>query len=279
LAIVAIIPARFGSTRLPGKPLSPINGKPMVQHVWERARTARTVDRVLVATDDERIAEVVRSFGGEAAMTSRAHATGTDRLAEAARTLDAEIVVNVQGDEPMLDAALIDGAVDPLRSEPALPMSTVSLPLTDVEEMLSSAVVKVVADARGDALYFSRSPIPFVREALDLPGGHPRADWLRASAAQAVARGLARKHVGLYAYRREALLRFAALPPVPLEQAESLEQLRALHHGMKIRVVPMDGLSGVAVDTPQDLERVRALMAGADETHFTRNTWLPNTSS
>jgi 3-deoxy-manno-octulosonate cytidylyltransferase (CMP-KDO synthetase) len=254
LAIVAIIPARFGSTRLPGKPLSQISGKPMVQHVWERARRARTVDRVLVATDDERIARAVRAFGGEAVMTSPSHATGTDRLAEAAAAAtDAEIVVNVQGDEPLLDWTLIDGAVAPLQAEPDLPMSTVSVPLTDLEEMLSPAVVKVVADARGDALYFSRSPIPLVRDGGDL----------RASAAQAVARGLARKHVGLYAYRREALERFAALPPSPLEQAESLEQLRALHHGMRIRVVPMEGRPGMAVDTPQDLERVRAIiMAG-----------------
>jgi 3-deoxy-manno-octulosonate cytidylyltransferase (CMP-KDO synthetase) len=251
LAIVAIIPARFGSTRLPGKPLSTIHGKPMVQHVWERARQARAVDRVLVATDDERIAEAVRAFGGEVAMTSRAHATGTDRLAEAAAGTDAEIVVNVQGDEPMLDASFIDGVVAPLSAEPDLPMSTVSLPLVDVEEMLSSVVVKVVTDAAGNALYFSRSPIPFVRDAVDL----------RAAAALAVSRRLARKHVGLYAYRREALLQFASLPPAPLEQAESLEQLRALHHGMKIRVVPMEGRSGVAVDTPQDLERVRAIMS------------------
>jgi 3-deoxy-manno-octulosonate cytidylyltransferase (CMP-KDO synthetase) len=278
LAIVAIIPARFGSTRLPGKPLSEIDGKPMVQHVWERARLARTVDRVLVATDDERIADVVRAFGGDVAMTSRAHATGTDRLAEAAAATDAEIVVNVQGDEPMLDASFIDGAVAPLRAEPDLPMSTVSLPLTDVEEMLSSAVVKVVSDARGDALYFSRSPIPFVRDTVNLLSDLRHGEWLRASAAQAVTLGLARKHVGLYAYRRDALLRFASLPPSPLEQAESLEQLRALHHGMRIRVVPMEGQSGVAVDTPQDLERVRAIMAGGVAPN-TRKTWLPNTSS
>jgi 3-deoxy-manno-octulosonate cytidylyltransferase (CMP-KDO synthetase) len=252
LAIVAIIPVRFASTRLPGKALSPIDGKPMVQHVWERARGATTVDRVVVATDDERIAEAVRAFGGEVVMTSRAHATGTDRLAEAAAGLDAEIVVNVQGDEPMLDASFVDAVVAPLVADRARPMSTVSLPLTDVEEMLSSAVVKVVVDARGQALYFSRSPIPFVRDTVDV----------RASAAQAVARGLARKHVGLYAYRREALLRFAALTPSPLEQAESLEQLRALHHGMAVWVVALEGHSGVAVDTPQDLERVRALMAG-----------------
>jgi 3-deoxy-manno-octulosonate cytidylyltransferase (CMP-KDO synthetase) len=277
LAIVAIIPARFGSTRLPGKPLSTIHGKPMVQHVWERARQARAVDRVLVATDDERIAEVVRAFGGEVVMTSCEHATGTDRLAEAAAATDAEIVVNVQGDEPMLDASFIDAAVAALRAEPELPMSTVSLPLTDIEEMLSPAVVKVVSDARGHALYFSRSPIPFVRDA-DVRSDHQHGDWLRAAAAHAVSRGLARKHVGLYAYRREALLRFASLAPSPLEQAEALEQLRALHHGMRVLVVPMDGRSGVAVDTPQDLERVRAIMAGAAFPN-TRKTWLPNTSS
>ncbi len=250
----------------------------MVQHVWDRARLAHSVDRVLVATDDERIADVVRAFGGEVVMTSRTHATGTDRLAEAAAGTDAEIVVNVQGDEPMLDASFIDGAVAPLRAEADLPMSTVSLPLTDVEEMLSSAVVKVVTDARGDALYFSRSPIPFVRESVDLLSDPQRGEGLRVAAAQAVSRRLARKHVGLYAYRRAALLRFASLSPSPLEQAEALEQLRALHHGMRIRVVPMEGQSGVAVDTPQDLERVRAIMAGRVSPN-TRKTWLPNTSS
>jgi 3-deoxy-manno-octulosonate cytidylyltransferase (CMP-KDO synthetase) len=254
LAIVAIIPARFGSTRLPGKPLSDIHGKPMIQHVYERARRARGLERVLVATDDERIAVAVRGFGGEAVMTSRDHETGTDRLAEAARATDAAIVVNVQGDEPMLDPSAIEAAVQPLLREPQLEMATLSLPLLKLEEMLSPSVVKVVADARGDALYFSRSPIPFVR----LPGADARA-----AAEQAVASGLARKHVGLYVYRREALLRFAALPPSPLERAEGLEQLRALANGIRIRVVPAEGDAGVAVDTPEDLDRVRALMARA----------------
>jgi 3-deoxy-manno-octulosonate cytidylyltransferase (CMP-KDO synthetase) len=184
-------------------------------------------------------------------LTSSAHATGTDRLAEAVRTTDADIVVNVQGDEPMLDPAGIDAAAAPLVEEPELPMATLSLPLTELQEMLSPSVVKVVTDARGDALYFSRSPIPHVRT----PGG-----GLEEGARAALARGLARKHVGLYAYRRAALLRFAALPPAPLEQAEGLEQLRALHHGMRIRVVSVDGPGGVAVDTAEDLERVRALL-------------------
>jgi 3-deoxy-manno-octulosonate cytidylyltransferase (CMP-KDO synthetase) len=237
LAIVAIIPARFGSTRLPGKPLSDIHGKTMIERVWERACAASLPERVLVATDDERIADAVRRFGGDVVLTSSAHATGTDRLAEAVRATEADIVVNVQGDEPMLDPAGIDAAVAPLLEDPELPMATLSLPLTELEEMLSSAVVKVVTDARGDALYFSRSPIPHART----PGGD-----LREAARAALERGLARKHVGLYA--------------APLEQAEGLEQLRALHHGMRIRVVAVDGPGGVAVDTAEDLERVRALL-------------------
>jgi 3-deoxy-manno-octulosonate cytidylyltransferase (CMP-KDO synthetase) len=252
LAIVAIIPARFSSTRLPGKPLSDIHGKTMIERVYERARAARRPDRVIVATDDERIAAVVRGFGGEAVLTSPAHATGSDRLAEAAAAIDAEIVVNVQGDEPMLEPGGIDAAAEALLADPRLPISTLSLPLVSVDEMLAPSVVKVVADAAGDALYFSRSPIPHVR----LEAGCEA----RASAAEAVARGIARKHVGLYAYRRAALLRFAALPRSPLEDAEGLEQLRALHHGMRIRVVPVAGGAGVAVDTPEDLERVRALL-------------------
>lgn len=252
LAIVAIIPARYGSTRLPGKPLSDIHGKTMIERVHERVRSARGLDRVLVATDDERIASVVRGFGGEAVLTSPAHPTGTDRLAEVVRSTVADIVVNVQGDEPMVDPAGIEAALEPLARDPALPMATLAVPLRDVEEMLSSSTVKVVTDARGDALYFSRSPIPWVR-----------ASDLRSAAALAVARGLALKHVGLYVYRREALLRLASLPPAPLEEAEGLEQLRALHHGLRIRVVHREGGEAVAVDTPQDLERVRALLRPA----------------
>jgi 3-deoxy-manno-octulosonate cytidylyltransferase (CMP-KDO synthetase) len=252
LAIVAIIPARYGSTRLPGKPLSDINGKPMIQHVHERAARAARVDRVLVATDDERIENAVRAFGGEAVMTSRDHATGTDRLAEAAGRTDATLVVNVQGDEPMLDPAGIDAAVEPLLADDGVAMATLSLPLSDPDELLSASVVKVVTDARGDALYFSRSPLPHVR--LDPPRGE------RAMAEEAVRRGAARKHVGLYVYRRDTLARLAALPRSPLEEAEGLEQLRALHHGIRIRVVPFSGQAGVAVDTPEDLERARALM-------------------
>jgi 3-deoxy-manno-octulosonate cytidylyltransferase (CMP-KDO synthetase) len=270
LAIVAIIPARFGSTRLPGKPLSDIHGKTMIERVWERARAASLPERVLVATDDERIAAAVRRFGGEVVLTSSAHATGTDRLAEAVRTTDADIVVNVQGDEPLLDPAGIDAVAAPLVEEPELPMATLSLPLTELEEMLSPSVVKVVTDARGDALYFSRSPIPHVRT----PGGD-----LEDAARAALAKGLARKHVGLYAYRRAALLRFAALPPAALELAEGLEQLRALHHGMRIRVVGVDGPGGVAVDTLEDLERVRALLHPSAVNSRKESGCRPSTSS
>jgi 3-deoxy-manno-octulosonate cytidylyltransferase (CMP-KDO synthetase) len=241
LAIVAIIPARYASTRLPGKPLSDIHGKPMVQHVYERAARARLPERVMVATDDERVAAAVRAFGGEAVMTSRDHRSGTDRLAEAARGLDAAIVVNVQGDEPLLDPSAIDAAVEALVADPDLPISTLSVPVESLEEMSSPDVVKVVVDGAGHALYFSRSPIPYRRQGT--PGGA--------------------KHVGLYAYRKEALARFAALPPSPLEEAEGLEQLRALHHGMRIRVIALPGESGMAVDTPGDLERVRARLLGA----------------
>jgi 3-deoxy-manno-octulosonate cytidylyltransferase (CMP-KDO synthetase) len=253
LAIVAIIPARHAATRLPGKPLSEIHGKSMIQRVHERARAAKRVDRVLVATDDARIADAVRAFGGEAVLTSPRHATGTDRVAEVARTLDARIVINVQGDEPMLDPAGIDAIALALVSDPGIEIATLSLPLRSADEMLAPSVVKVVTDASGDALYFSRSPIPHVRQGAGADA--------RAAAAAAVASGLARRHVGLYGYRREALLRFAALPPSPLEEAEGLEQLRALAHGMRIRVLPVDGEAGIAVDTPEDLERVRALLA------------------
>ncbi len=203
----------------------------------------------MVATDDERIASVVRGFGGEVLLTSPAHPTGTDRLAEAARALEAEIVVNVQGDEPMLDPAGIDAAAQALLADEALEMATLSLPLVSVDEMLAPSVVKVVTDARGDALYFSRAPIPYVRQGA--AGRPPRA------AERAVARGLARKHVGLYVYRREALLRFASLPPSPLEEAEGLEQLRALEHGMRIRVVPVAGAPASPSTHPRTCERVR----------------------
>lgn len=224
----------------------------MVRHVYERARQASTLNEVVVATDDPRVMDAVTGFGGRALLTSPACPTGTDRLAEAALQVEADIYVNVQGDEPLIDPGQIDAAVRALQADGDAAIATLSVPLSDLEDMMSDAVVKVVTDARKHALYFSRSPIPHVRTAERT---------LEAAARAALARGAARKHVGLYVYRREALAAFARLPPSPLEPLEQLEQLRALHHGMTIVVEPVEGPAGVAVDTPEDLERVRTLVS------------------
>ncbi len=252
LRVAAIIPARFASTRLPGKPLSLIHGWPMVRHVYERTKRAKTVDEVVVATDDQRVMDAVQSFGGRVLMTSPSCPTGTDRLAEASRQIAADIYVNVQGDEPMIDPDTIDIAVNGLKADPDAAIATLSLPLRHLDEMMSDTVVKVVTDARGHALYFSRSPIPHVRTIERT---------LEAAARAAIAAGVTRKHVGLYVFRREALANFAALPASPLESLEQLEQLRALHHGMTILVERVEGEGAVAVDTPADLERVRTLIS------------------
>lgn len=224
----------------------------MVRHVYERTKRAKTVDEVVVATDDERVMNAVAAFGGRALMTSPTCPTGTDRLAEVARHFSADLYVNVQGDEPMIDPALVDAAVSALVADQEAAISTLSLPLRRLDEMMSDAVVKVVAGKRNHALYFSRSPIPHVRTAERT---------LEAAARAAIAAGVARKHVGLYVFRRESLATFASLPPSPLEALEQLEQLRALHHGLTIRVEPVEGEGTVAVDTPEDLERVRALIS------------------
>ena len=253
MAIVAIIPARFGSTRLPGKPLSDIHGRPMIQHVYERARRARSVDRVLVATEDRRIADAVRAFGGEAVMTSPRHASGTDRLAEAAGDLpESTIVVNVQGDEPMLDPAGIDAVVSAFDDRRGGDGDGVPAPAHGGGHAVGERGQGGHRRRRGRAVLLAE-PHPLRPRRRGGPAG---------SAAAAVAQGLARRHVGLYGYRREALLRFAGWPPAPLEAAEGLEQLRAMHHGLAIRVVAMEGEGGVAVDTQEDLEHVRELLAG-----------------
>ena len=214
----------------------------MIEHVYRRAAEAKLVDAVVVATDDRRILDAVEAFGGIARMTSGAHRTGTDRVAEVAADLPADIIVNVQGDEPLIDPAMISSVVQPFREDASVQMTTARRALTDPEDLLNPHVVKVVADGRGDALYFSRSPIPNGAGAAP-----PRA-------------GAAFVHVGLYAFRREFLLRFAALPQTPLEVAESLEQLRALEHGFRIRTVVTEHHS-IGVDTPDDLERARRLSA------------------
>ncbi len=241
--VTAIIPARFESTRLPGKPLADIGGKPMIEHVFARAAAAACIDRVLVATDDERIAAAVRSFGGDVVMTRRDHPCGTDRIAEAAHSLEDEVIVNVQGDLPFLEAGLLERAVDLVQGDPDLPMATVREPLRRREEMDNPNVVKVVCDRQRHALYFSRSPLPCWRDGVDAdPAGY--------------------RHLGLYVYRREFLLRFARLEPTPLEQAEKLEQLRALEHGYRIRVADGEGGLGIEVDTPADLARANAHVVG-----------------
>jgi 3-deoxy-manno-octulosonate cytidylyltransferase (CMP-KDO synthetase) len=251
-SVVAIIPARYESTRLPGKPLAEIAGRPMIEHVWRRA-SAANVHGVIVATDSERVADAVRAFGGTAWMTRADHQTGTDRLAEVAAHLPCRIIVNVQGDEPLLDPAAIDAAVEPLRRDTSLPMSTLARPLHDAAEFASPHVVKVVTDLKRRALYFSRAPVPWLREG---DGAWPRV--VHAGDAPLPVLG----HIGLYAYRREVLLQLAGLPPTPLEQMERLEQLRALEHGIAIHVSVVDrGAAGV--DTPEDLERVRQQMLAA----------------
>lgn len=249
MTVVALIPARYASTRFPGKPLVDILGKPMIQRVYERVTQARGIDRVIVATDDQRIFNVVRAFGGEVEMTREDHPTGTDRLAEVAARIDADLVVNVQGDEPLIDPRMIETAVEPLRQDSGILMGTLMTPIASVDEFLNPNVVKVVTDREGFALYFSRAPIPHPRDfSSDLE--------LHLSALAP------RKHVGLYVYRRDFLLRYPRLPATPLENLEKLEQLRALEHGFRIRVVET-ALTSLGVDTPADLERVRLALQNA----------------
>ncbi len=212
----------------------------MIEHVYRRAEAATAISRIIVATDDLRVFEVVRAFGGEAMMTSPQHRTGSERVAEVAAQLSEELIVNVQGDEPLLAPVMIDEAVAACRNDPAVLMSTVRQPITDLADLHNPAIVKVVTDLSGRALYFTRAAVPFQRDA----GGA----------------AVAYKHVGLYVYRRQFLLAFAALPPTPLELSESLEQLRALEHGHAIMTVESRH-EALGVDTPDDLERVRRLLA------------------
>ena len=237
-----VIPARYGATRLPGKPLLDIAGRPMIEHVHRRASAATAIQRVIVATDDDRIAETVSAFGGEAWLTRADHPTGSDRLAEVARRLTSDVIVNVQGDEPLMPAALIQAVVAALAADPTLGIVTVRCPITDAGMLTDPHVVKVVVDTRGDALYFSRAPIPHARDAAP---GHT---------------SLGHRHIGLYAHRRKCLIELANISPTPLEQLEQLEQLRALESGYRIGTVATDQ-APIGVDTAADLERVRHLVA------------------
>jgi len=243
MKVVAFIPARYQSTRLPGKPLKDIGGKPMIQWVCERAALAKSVESVSVATDDERIRRAVRAFGGKVVMTSASCRSGTERVAEAACGTDAEIIVNVQGDEPLIEPALIDDLVAPMLADSSIGLATPAALIKTEHEYLDPNTVKVVMDRDGNALYFSRSPIPNHRDGF-------RLDEVEIY-----------RHIGLYVYRRDVLERLAGLAPTALEQAEGLEQLRALEHGIKIRVVKT-AYSPESVDTQEDLERVRKVMKG-----------------
>ena len=234
---LCVIPARYASTRLLGKPLADICGKPMICRVLERASRAQKPEKVIVATDDERIYDVVRAEGGEAILTRADHPTGTDRLAEVAEAYpEVDLIVNVQGDEPLIEPSVIDDLIAPFEMDENLPMATVMVRMEDAAEQLNPNNVKVVVDKLGYALYFSRSLVPYPRAAA----------------------GPVYKHIGIYAYRRDFLLRYARLEPTPLERAESLEQLRALENGYGIRVLETD-CRFVGVDTPEDLALVNKI--------------------
>jgi len=254
----AIIPARYGSTRLPGKPLIEIKGKPLIQHVYERVQLS-SVQQVIVATDDERIVSAVRKFGGEAMLTSPHHRSGTERVAEVAAGIDAAIVVNCQGDEPLIQPEAIDQAIEPFSHVPSIMVTTLITPLAHGADLYNPHVVKVVVDREGFALYFSRAPIPYPRSIVEqastdsdnetefiknLPKKELSGYW---------------QHIGLYAFRREFLLKLTVLPPSRLEEQEKLEQLRIVENGYKIKTV-MCSSPSIGIDTPQDIERFRSLL-------------------
>lgn len=242
MKFACVIPARYASTRLPGKPLADIAGKPMIQRVYEQVAKAKKPALVIVATDDQRVFDRVESFGGMALMTQPNHPTGTDRLAEvASHHQDVDVIINVQGDEPLIDADIIDQLADLFLEDADLQMATVASPLLE-EEYDEPSAVKVICNKQGNAMYFSRSLIPYPRHAFINPP---------------------MKHVGIYAYRRQFLLDYAKMDPTPAEETESLEQLRALENGYAIRVIKTDKRF-VGVDTPEDLERVNAIFSTLD---------------
>ena len=239
--VVVVIPARYGSTRLPGKPLVSLNGQPMIQRVYARAKSARRVDRGIVATDDDRIVKAVNSFGGEARMTRADHRPGTERVAEVAAHVEGDVFVNVQGDEPLLDPVAVDTAVAALLEDPGAAVATVATPIKIPGDIMDPNVVKVVLDFDDNALYFSRAPIPWVRDT----GNTIQVRHL--------------KHLGLYVFQREALLEYPTLPQGELERIEQLEQLRWMENGTKIRVAEVEH-DAISVDVPEDVARVEKLL-------------------
>lgn len=239
--VVVVIPARYASTRLPGKPLVSLAGRPMIEHVFLRSKQAQTVERVIVATDDARIVDAVKAFGGEAVMTRSDHRTGTERVAEVAAREEGDVFVNVQGDEPLIDPVSIDTAVGALLEEPAAQLATIATPVRHMGDIMDPNVVKTVLDFEGNALYFSRAPIPWVRDTQSRV--HVKY-W---------------KHLGLYVFQRGALLEYPTLPLGELERVEQLEQLRWLENGWKIRVAEV-AHDAASVDVPEDVTRVERLM-------------------
>jgi 3-deoxy-manno-octulosonate cytidylyltransferase (CMP-KDO synthetase) len=239
MTVLAILPARFGSTRFPGKPLTPIAGKPMIQHVWERTRLAKQVDAVTIATDDERIQCACEAFGADVEMTAVDHPTGTDRLAEVAARYDHDVIVNVQGDEPLIEGFVIDAAIEALLRDDRAAMSTV-VHRAEPEAFEDPNRVKVVVDSAGFALYFSRAPIPYRRKDTGI---------------------VPLQHVGLYVYHRDFLLEFVKLDRSPAERSEELEQLRVLENGHRIRVAEIEGWTSTPVDVPEDVPIVEAALA------------------
>ena len=232
MKVIGVIPARYGSKRLPGKPLALIQGKPMIQWVYERASKAKSLDRVIVATDDMKVMRAVWNFGGQALLTSKKAQSGTDRVAEAAKKMSADVIVNIQGDEPLISPSTVDAVIAPFKKDARLMMSTAATVMENTVDLSSAQVVKVVVDLQGNALYFSRSPIPYHREKKGFQGYY--------------------QHCGIYAYRKKFLLQLTKWKPTPLELTESLEQLRVLEQGSKIRVVLVKQGS-LSVDTPEDL--------------------------
>jgi 3-deoxy-manno-octulosonate cytidylyltransferase (CMP-KDO synthetase) len=239
--VLVVVPARYASVRFPGKPLAQIAGRPMIQHVVERLREAASAPRIVVATEDQRIKDAVISFGAEAILTRADHRTGTDRVAEVAVHIPADIYVNVQGDEPLIDAATVDAVIQALTDDEAMHIATPCAAITKPNDIMDPNVVKVVRDFDGNGLYFSRAPIP----------------WVRDTGAKVAVQHW--KHIGIYGYRRDALLEFPTLPPGELERIEQLEQLRWLENGFHIAVVETD-YDGVSVDVPADIEKVERLL-------------------
>ncbi|MFC2085123.1 3-deoxy-manno-octulosonate cytidylyltransferase [Bacteroidota bacterium] len=246
MVIVGIIPARFASTRLMGKPLADIGGKPMIQHTYENARKSKLINDFIIAVDDDKIYDVAKKFGAKVKLTPKDINSGSDRIAYVAKDIDADVIVNIQGDEPFINGKMIDQGIEPLLFDESVHVSTLAKKIDKVEDLRSSSVVKVVFDYNNFAMYFSRTAIPFVRDARTNLAKIQQADIY--------------KHIGLYAFRRKALLEYSSLPPTDLEQIERLEQLRMLENGFKIKIVVTE-FESVSVDTQYDLEFVRKYYA------------------